>query len=124
MMGGAAGGGYPPERAWPERAASDRSLSFSRGARILVVPAVVTGDVIGEMVAGVSQRLVLGRRSRAIAARRAFTLLELLTVILIISILFALLLPAMIRARAQAKLLVCQSNLRQIFQAGMLRSVE
>ena len=57
-------------------------------------------------------------------ARAAFTLIELLTVLFIIAILFALLMPAMIRARAQAKSLVCQSNLRQIFQASLLRSVE
>ena len=56
--------------------------------------------------------------------RAAFTLVELLTVILIIAILIALLLPAMVRARAQAKSLVCQSNLRQIFQAALNRSVE
>jgi prepilin-type N-terminal cleavage/methylation domain-containing protein/prepilin-type processing-associated H-X9-DG protein len=56
--------------------------------------------------------------------RAAFTLIELLTVLLIIAVLFALLMPAMIRARAQAKAVVCQSNLRQIFQAALNRSVE
>ncbi|MEA2711315.1 MAG: hypothetical protein QOF78_3916 [Phycisphaerales bacterium] len=56
--------------------------------------------------------------------RAAFTLVELLTVILIMAILIALLMPAMMRARAQAKSVVCQSNLRQIFQAALNRSVE
>ncbi|MEA2710977.1 MAG: hypothetical protein QOF78_3578, partial [Phycisphaerales bacterium] len=56
--------------------------------------------------------------------RRAFSLVELLTVVGIIALLLALLMPALSEARRNAQAVQCASNMRQLTQAMVSYATE
>lgn len=56
--------------------------------------------------------------------QKAFTLIELLVVVAIIALLIAILLPALTAARETSKIVVCQSNQRQLIMANIMYANE
>jgi type II secretory pathway pseudopilin PulG len=63
-------------------------------------------------------------RLRHHSGEQAFTLVELLTVIGIIAMLIALLLPTLSRAKEEAKFAQCQINLRTIYNAAQIHMID
>ena len=67
---------------------------------------------------------MLLRATRNAVARRGFTLIEIMLVILLISILLTIAVPTFLRARETSRVRVCVANLRQLQDAKERWSME
>ena len=85
------------------------------GARGRAVPAAITFRVQPRV-----QNWSQNERRRIITRSRAFTLLELLIVMALITLLAALLLPGISRSKQSARRVACAGNLRQLGLAGQM----
>ena len=56
--------------------------------------------------------------------KAAFTLVELLVVIVVIAMLTSILIPSLVKARSNARVVVCKSNLHQLLLAGIGYALE
>ncbi len=70
------------------------------------------------LLTSAAERTRLRLRDKRSAA--AFTLIEVLVVVAIIALLIAVLLPSLSRARAQAKTVVCSSQIAQLMRAALM----
>lgn len=91
---------------------------------VVPLPAMYLGGAGWFLGLGAALAIAFAKAGRDRRGARGFTLIELLVVIAIVAILAAILLPALSRARAQARSMQCVNNLRQIYLANVMYAAE